>query len=172
MTNPIENDPALHEALSKSREKSATGGVSKATIGLAGAVLLAGGFFGGYAVKSGTTDTTSAGAGIGQRAGGFPRGNAGGGTGTTGGGNATFGTISSVSGNTVTVKTAAGNTVSIKASSGTKVTVNKTGKVSDLSNGDTIVVQGKADSNGNVTADSIAEGGGAGRMRGGQAPGN
>lgn len=171
MTNPIETDPALNEALSKSREKSATGGASKATIGLAGAVLLAGGFFGGYAVKSGTTDTTSAGAGIGQRAGGFPRGNAGG-TGAAGGGNATFGTISSVSGNTVTVKTAAGNTVSIKASSGTKVTVNKTGKVSDLSNGDTIVVQGKTDSNGNVTADSIAEGGGAGGMRGGQAPGN
>lgn len=169
-------DPALHDALTAAHERNAGPGISKATLILGGAVLLAGGFFGGYALK-GTTGNTAAQGGFNRAGGQFPgggyglRGGAGGGQpgGAGGPGNATIGTVTSVSGSTVTITTANGRTVKVTAGSGTKVTVSKTGKVSDLASGDSVVVRGTADSNGNVTADSISQGS-FGGIRRAQAP--
>lgn len=163
MSNPLDNDPALQEALSKSRDKRQSGTNTKVTLGLAGAVLLAGGFFGGYAVRGSGDDAGAAT----FRAGG-PRGQVQEGPGGGPAGDATFGTVKSVDGDVVTIETDDGKTVEVTADSDTEVTINSKGKVSDLGDGDTVIVTGDADDEGDVDADSITERGGI-RMGGPQA---
>lgn len=157
-------DPQLAAALTRSRQKGK--GPSKLTAGLAAAVLLVGGFFGGYAVKGATTDSTAAGrpamaAGQGGPGGGGFPGGAGGTGGQGSGGTATFGTVKSIDGTTITLTTQNGETVQVDAS-GATIEVTSDGSVSDLSTGDTLVVQGTTGSGGEVTASRISEGAGAG----------
>lgn len=172
------NAQALNLESSASRVRntiSVPGG--KASIAIGGAVLLAGGFLSGYALTSSSSDDAPNRGGFTRTGGQFPggEGQRGGQNGARGGGagnavgNATAGTVTSVDGNTITLKTLDGRTVTITAGSATKVTVNTSGSVSDLASGDTVVVQGTTNSDGNVTADSIAEGG-IGGLRGGPAP--
>jgi hypothetical protein len=113
----------------------------------------AGGYggFGGQGAGAGT----GAGTGTGAARGGF-----------------TSGTISAISGDTITVKLADGSTVKVTTSGTTTVTKSSTAKVSDLAEGETITVVGQADSSGDVTATRISEGTGGLGGFGGARPGN
>src|SRR2546425_4923344 len=83
-----------------------------------------------------------------------------GGTGGTGGGGAggfgggVFGTVKSITGNTLQISTPQ-NVTTVNLSDATTVMKTITGTVSDIQVGDTITVRGTADSSGNVAADSI-----------------
>jgi hypothetical protein len=82
----------------------------------------------------------------------------GGGQGGFAGGNFTAGTIQSVDGDTITLKLQDGSTVKVTTSGSTTVTKTDKAKVSDLSQGETIVVRGTKDSSGNVKATTVTEG--------------
>ncbi|MFY0406198.1 DUF5666 domain-containing protein [Solicola sp. PLA-1-18] len=129
----------------------------------AAAVLLLGGFVGGYVVNGATG---SAAASTSAQAGQGGPGGSGGGPG--GSGSMTSGTITAVDGDTVTLETTDGSTVTVTTDSDTTVTTSTEGTVSDLAAGDTVQVQGE-ESDGSVTATSISEGTGA--MGGGTPPG-
>lgn len=68
------------------------------------------------------------------------------------------GTITAVSGDTVTVKQADGSTKKVKTSGSTTVTLSQKGAVKDLKSGDQVLVRGEAADDGSVTAQSISEG--------------
>jgi ABC-type Fe3+-hydroxamate transport system substrate-binding protein len=160
-------------------------GLPKVTLGLIGAVLLAGGFVGGIAVgkhnSSSSSSKTAATPGGGTRSrggfgggygGGFGGGTGGGTAGTTGGatgganggatggarGGAVTGTVSAVNGSTITVTDSTGKTVTVTTSPQTTVTIGKTGAVSDLATGSQVTVLGTPDSSGNITARSVVSG--------------
>ena len=82
----------------------------------------------------------------------------GGGQGGFAGGNFTAGTIQSVDGDTITIKLQDGSTVKVTTSGSTTVTKTDKASVSDLSKGETIVVRGTKDSDGNVKATTVTEG--------------
>jgi len=73
--------------------------------------------------------------------------------------NLTAGTIESIDGDTITVKLADGTTVEVTADADTDVTQTSEATVGDLAEGDEVTVTGEVDSDGNVEADSISEGG-------------
>ena len=147
------------------------GGIPKVTLGLIGAVLLAGGFVGGIAVgKHNSSSSSSSGsntAATGNRTrggyggyGGF--GQNGGATGGTGGtgvrGGAVTGTVSAVSGTTITITESTGKSVTVDTSPQTTVTIGKTGTVADLTAGSQVTVLGTPDSSGTITARSVVSG--------------
>jgi Domain of unknown function (DUF5666) len=78
----------------------------------------------------------------------------GGGGGAGFGGGAVFGTVKSISGNTLQISTPQ-NVTTVNLSVATTVMKTITGTVSDIQVGDTITVRGMPDSSGNVAADSI-----------------
>jgi hypothetical protein len=94
-----------------------------------------------------------------------------------GGGNGTFGTIKLVDGSNVYVQDAQGDTIKVTTKPSTTVSVTKDAKVSDLTAGTTVVVQGTKSADGvSMAATSISQttgfGGGAfgrggGRFSGG-----
>jgi hypothetical protein len=144
---------------------------SKVTLILVGVVVLVVGFLGGilthraYAGSGSTTGGTQAAGpngGNGNRGYGFGRpgasGAPNGGTGTGTGFGGTAGTVDHVSGNTVYVKTSDGKIIKVTVGSGTTIEVTKDGKVTDLSAGQTVVVQGQTGSDGSVSANRITEG--------------
>jgi hypothetical protein len=101
------------------------------------------------------------------------RGNRGNGAGPGGGVFAgarfTAGTVTNVSGSTVTVKTNAGDTVTVTTTSATTVTVTKQISLTDLKVGDVVRATGSND-NGTITAERVQKGalgefGGFGRRR-------
>lgn len=95
------------------------------------------------------------------------------GTGTAGGrGGFTAGTITSISGGTITLKKADGTTITVSTTGSTTVTKSSTAKVSDLATGQTITVIGQADASGNVAATRISEGAAGGFGGFGGAPGD
>lgn len=146
----------LSAALEQARAKApVSAGVNKATLGLAAALLLVGGFVGGYLTKDATSGDNDV------RAGGtFTRmGGPGGGQAGPGGGpkNLTIGTITKVDGNTVTIKTTSGSTVKATIGSDTNVNVTKTGSVKDLAKGDEIVVNGQRDGD-TIAAEFVSKG--------------
>jgi hypothetical protein len=138
---------------------------NRKTAALGAAVACAAGFLAGVELEKSqatgipTTPTAptaggaAAGAGAGGR-GGFPFAGRG-----AGGGNASFGTISSVSGNTVYVTEASGNTVKVTLSPATKVTKSQSVTKSSLRPGDAVVIQGATSSNGTVSATSVSDSG-------------
>ena len=73
-------------------------------------------------------------------------------------GGGTVGQITAINGNTITLKDNQGNTVTINATATTPINVAKPGALSDLSTGETIVVQGTAGSSGAINATSINAG--------------
>ncbi len=130
---------------------------NRATVYLAGAVLLIGGFVAGAQVEKNFGHLpTPAGAFPTAFPSGF-RGGAGGfgGGGNGGGGNATTGTVKFVDGTTVYITTANGDTVVVKTDSNTTVT--QPGTVKDLSVGAKVTVTGQTGSDGSVTATRIAK---------------
>lgn len=149
------------------------GGIPKVTLGLIGAVLLAGGFVGGIAVgkhsSSSSSAKTNTAAGTNRARGGFSGGYGGfgggtggatGGTGGTGGtrGGAVTGTVSAVSGTTITITDSTGKSVTVDTSPQTTVTIGKTGTVADLTTGSQVTVLGTPDSSGTITARSVVSG--------------
>jgi hypothetical protein len=141
-------------------------------MGLAAALVLVAGFVGGFFVGASGDDSKVAGGPGGFPAvrGDFPQGAEGPGGGQIPGGGADFtaGTIESVDGNTLTITTADGSTVEVDADDAT-VTLREDGSVSDLKEGDSVVVSGQNEGDGKMTADSVDEGGGP--LRGPQGDG-
>jgi hypothetical protein len=133
------------------------------------ALLVAAGFWGGaIAEKNHGGSTASAATGLGARAaaggfagGGFRGGGFGGGAagaaGAAGGTSAAAtGTVSVVDGNTLYVLTSTGALVKVSLGQSTAVTRNAKTAADALRPGDSVVVQGSAAKNGNVTATSVA----------------
>lgn len=140
------------------------------------ALLVAGGFWGGAIAEKdhGGSSSTAASAlagrfrsaaggtaatgatGGGLAGGGFRGGGGFGGAGGTATTAAATGTVSVVDGNTLYVLTATGSLVKVTLGQSTTVTRNATTAADGLRPGDTVVVQGSAATNGNVTATSIA----------------
>jgi hypothetical protein len=83
------------------------------------------------------------------------------------------GTVKSISGTTLTVTQQDGTTKTVNTNSSTVVSVLKSVSINDLTTGQQVTVRGKTNSDGTVTASSVAEGlgGGRGFGGGGQAPG-
>jgi hypothetical protein len=134
------------------------------TLGLAGLVLVAGGFVGGVQVEkshnhgggSGTTGRS----GFARRGTGFgARGTGGSGGGLAGGGIA-VGTVKLVDGSTIYLQEANGQIATVTTSRSTTVSVSHSGTVSQLTPGSTVVVSGSPGANGTLQANSITQGGG------------
>jgi Domain of unknown function (DUF5666) len=111
-----------------------------------------------------TTGLTGATGAAGARA-GAASGTRGGGLGAGlaarfgGGGNATFGTVSAVSGGSLYVTDATGNTVKVTFNSATKVTKSVGVSKSAIRPGDTVVIQGLKGSGGEINATSVSDSG-------------
>jgi hypothetical protein len=131
------------------------------------ALLVAAGFWGGaIAEKSHGSSTPSAAAGLAGRfrgaggataAGGFGGGGGfGGAAGAAGTTSAATGTISVVNGNTLYVLTSTGSLVKVSLGQSTAVTRNAKAAADALRPGDSVVIQGAAAKNGDVTATSVA----------------
>ncbi len=147
----------LSAALEQARTKApASAGVNKATVGLAAALLLVGGFVGGYVTKDATSGGDDRPGGTFTRMGGPDGAKQGGGP---GGGpmNLTIGTITKVDGDTVTIKTTSGTTVEATIGSDTNVNITKTGSIKDLAKGDEIVVNGQRDGD-TIAAEFVSKG--------------
>ena len=82
----------------------------------------------------------------------------GGGAAAGGFGGATIGQITKIDGNTIYVQDNQGNTVTVNTSATTPINVAKPGTVADLTNGETIIVQGTAGAAGAINATSINAG--------------
>jgi len=145
----------------------------KVTLALAGAALICAGFVGGVLVqkhlggssssgrgnfaaaftggRTGTGTTGRTGTGTGAGTGGFfGRG----GTGAAGGG-AITGTVTVVSGNKLYVTAADGSVYTVATSGSTVINVTKSGALSQLKPGQTVIIAGTNDNSGDVTATSI-----------------
>ena len=83
------------------------------------------------------------------------------------------GTVKSISGTTLTVTQQDGTTKTVNTNASTVVSVLKSVSINGLTTGQQVTVRGKTNSDGTVTASSVAEGlgGGRGFGGGGQAPG-
>jgi hypothetical protein len=104
---------------------------------------------------TGATTGTGSGSGAGFGAGAGASGGAGGAGGAGGGGN-TVGSVKLVDGGSVYIQTTAGDVIKVTPGAGASVLVSKAGTVADFKPGDTIIVQGTADADGNIAATSIA----------------
>jgi Domain of unknown function (DUF5666) len=151
---------------------------NRKTAALGAVVACAAGFLGGIEIEksqvSGTASAatvpagTAGGAatGTGARSGfGLSGGVASGG----GGGAASFGTVSSVNGNTIYVVQASGNTVKVMLSSATKITKSQSASKSSLHPGDALVIQGATGKNGTLAATSVSDSGASAARPGGGA---
>jgi hypothetical protein len=131
---------------------SATGG--SATGGSAtGGSATGGSATGGSATGGSATSGSAAGGGASAAgAGGFAAR-------FDGGGNASFGTVASVDGKTLTLTEASGDTVKVKLTSATKITKTEAAKRSQIHPGDTITVSGVAGKQGTVSAATVTDSG-------------
>lgn len=168
---PLQNEPAKDTddglrtpAEPPARSRFAPVSASTAVLGLGGALLLIGGFLTGYVVKDATSNEAPR-AVAGRFVEGRPAPEPPGGREPGKAGNVTFGTVESVDGDEVTIKTRSGETVTVKVSDDTKVAMESGDNVSDLDEGDAVIVHGDKDDDGNITADSIIEGGPGQGMR-------
>jgi hypothetical protein len=93
---------------------------------------------------------------------------------STGGTGTTIGTVKLVDGKNVYVSDAQGNVIKVTTGTNTTVKVSKTGAITDLQPGTSVVVQGKTGSGDQVAATSITETsntfGGTGGLPGGDLP--
>jgi Domain of unknown function (DUF5666) len=139
---------------------------NRKTAALGVVVACAAGFLAGIEIEKSQVSGTASAATV-------PAGNAGsaatgsgarpgfglGGGGAGGGGGASFGTVSSVDGNTIYLTEASGNTVKVTLSSATKITKSQSTSKSSLHPGDALVVQGATGKNGTLTATSVSDSG-------------
>jgi Domain of unknown function (DUF5666) len=158
----LADDPFADDLTQRLQARAPRRYTNRATVVLAGLVLLVGGFVAGAQVQKHFGATTGTGTpttfptnfrgGLGG-AGGNAAG--GGGTGGTGGGgNATTGTVKLVDGSTVYVTTANGDIVIVHTNAGT--TISQPGSLKDLTAGATVTVNGQTGSDGSVTATRIS----------------
>jgi len=82
------------------------------------------------------------------------------------GGAAAFGQVKLIDGTNVYIQDNQGNAIKVTTAAGVVVNVAKVGTVADLKPGDTIIVQGTTDADGNVAATSITAGGAGGGFGG------
>ena len=174
-TTPVSNDD-LAELLRK-REHAKP---NRWTWVLIGALILAVGFLGGAFVGKQSGGGGGAAMPDFSASGGFP-GQSGDGTngssdGTTAGGGQmpaggpggfggmTFGEITSVGDGSLTITDQSGNEVTVTVGDDTSITRQADISLGDLAVGTTVVVRGETGDDGNVTAQSISEGGGFGGM--------
>ncbi|HZQ58291.1 MAG TPA: hypothetical protein VFA84_09655 [Acidimicrobiales bacterium] len=142
------------------------------SLGLIGALIAAGAFYGGVltekhhlpatTVTAGarrTTSTTAAGGAGGAGAAAAGAGAAGGAAGAAA---PTFGTVKLIDGTNVYVQDATGTIVKVTTTPQSAITVTSSGTVSSIKPGDTVIVTGKADANGVVSATSIRDAGAGG----------
>ncbi|MFD0523854.1 DUF5666 domain-containing protein [Paractinoplanes durhamensis] len=123
--------------------------------------LLAGGFLGGVVVQKhwGKTATAGSTASSATRSGGqMPggmgaSGGPGGGFNPGGGGNATTGTLKSITAGALTMQTAAGKTVTVTIGESTKI--QQTTTLATLKAGQSLSVQGATATDGSITATSV-----------------
>ncbi|MGH2933238.1 MAG: hypothetical protein ACRDL2_01800 [Gaiellaceae bacterium] len=150
------------EALALRRRRK----LPRVTLVLTLAVIGAGAFIGGAeAQKHLGTSSGSGGSNASSLASRFRNtsttsGRTAGGFGTFGGGT-TVGSVTAIKGSTLYVTDTSGNTVKVTTSARSQVTKSVTGTMKDIHPGDTIVVRGTAQKNGDVAADSITLGGAA-----------
>jgi hypothetical protein len=139
---------------------------NRGTLVLGAVALLLGGFLGGLQVQKhyGTSTSTAtagrAGGATGARAGGFPGGAFGGGATpapTPAAAGPTTGQVKLVDGTTIYVETSDGTVVTVRTGGDTTVQSATKGKLKDVKAGDTVSVQGTADSEGTVTATTVTE---------------
>ncbi len=129
-----------------------------ATWTLAGILVAAGCFTLGARIGHDSTPVAAAtapgrGATTGARATGSAPGGAATGTGAAAtGGGSTFGQVQLVDGNNIYIQDSQGNTIKITPAPTATITVNKPGSPADFKPGDNVVVQGTADTNGNIAA--------------------
>jgi hypothetical protein len=126
------------------------------------AVVGAGCFYAGVRVEKGQLSSSTSGArrasGLSSFAGGgFARALGGG-----AGGNASFGTVSSVSGKSLYLTDLTGNTVKVTLSSATTITKSLPVSSRSVHPGDTVVIQGLKDSDGTISAASVSDTGNRG----------
>jgi hypothetical protein len=149
------------------------------TFVLAGALLIAGGFYGGVLLqkhedhKSNSTAATAASArtrfaaaaGTGATTGGTGTGTGGTGTGTAGrggfgfgggaGGGAVTGTVKFVDGTNVYITSATGDVVKVLTNDGSALTKTDPATTKDVVPGDTVIVRGTQNSDGSYTATAV-----------------
>jgi hypothetical protein len=139
---------------------------NRKTAALGAVVACAAGFLAGIEIeKSQVTGTASAATAPAGTTGGAATGAgtrpgfglSGGGAG--GGSAASFGTVSSVNGNTIYVLQASGNTIKVTLSSATKITKSQSTSKSSLHPGDALVIQGATGKNGTLAATSVSDSG-------------
>lgn len=135
----------------------AKGGLSRVTKVLLGLVVVAAAFVGGIVTHSAVADDSASATGQQRRS--FPNGSYGGpGPGPGAGGQrGTIGTVSRVDGSTVYVTTPDGKEVAVTTTGDTTVRLTTEGKVSDLKQGQSVVVQGETGADGSVSAKTISE---------------
>lgn len=166
-TNPpsaeeIVASPAVEGDLNAEMRRAAKP-FSRATLVLAGLVVLAIAFGGGawthaaFGSSSSTPTGRQGGTGGNQTGGPGGTGQQQGGGFRGAGGRGTTGTVDRVDGTTVYVKTAQGDDVKVSTSDSTTVGVTQQGKLSDLKPGSTVVVQGQAGDDGTVAAQAITQ---------------
>jgi hypothetical protein len=108
---------------------------------------------GGFAARAAGATATGTGA-TGARS-----GSGGGFAARFGDGNATFGTVASVDGKTLTLTEAAGDTVKVKLTSATKISKTESAKRRQIHPGDTITVSGVTSKQGTVSAATVTDAG-------------
>jgi Domain of unknown function (DUF5666) len=147
---------------------SAGGGLASrlAALGGTGAAARSGAGTRGGAASAGASGSGASGAGasgIGASGTGTGGGGAGlralfgGGGSALGGGSASFGTVSSIDGNTMYVTQTSGNVVKVTLSSATKVTKNVTVGKNAVRPGDAVVVSGAKSSDGSISATTLSD---------------
>ncbi len=150
------------------RRSAALGALVTCAVGFCAGIRVEKGQLAGSATSTAAgagAATGRAGAGTGARAGlaalfaggGRAGGTAAGGGGTAG--NASFGTVASVSGETLYVTETSGNTVKVKLSSATRVSKTESVSRGAIHPGDTVVIQGVSGTGGTVTAASVTDSG-------------
>ena len=134
---------------------------NRATVILAGLVLVIGGFVAGAQVEKnfghvGAASATPTALPTGGR-GAFAGGGLGGAAPSPPGGGATTGTVKFVDGTTVYVTTSNGDVVTVKTDGSTSIQLTQPGTVKDLPVGATVTVTGQAGGDGSVTATKITK---------------
>ncbi len=157
------------------------------SLGLIGAVVAAGAFYGGVMTEKNHVTATTVSAGARARtAGTTATTTAGGRTSTTGaagaaggaggggaGAGATVGTVKLIDGTNVYVADATGNVTKVATTAQSAITITSTGTAKNIKPGDTVVVTGPTGADGTITATAIrdAGAGGAGLGFGGRTRG-
>ena len=148
MTQPT--DAELEQALAQARTAKPDGpGLNNGTLALAGLILAGGGLLGGYLIGNHGAGPEDWPGGMVMRAEGPD--------GASRPANLTIGTIESISGDTFTVKTDAGDTVKVQVVDDTTIRINREGSITDLAEGDNVVVNGQRDGD-TIEAENVGSG--------------